>query len=93
MRQLANFFDCAKESSLRCFLDLILTWIGGKARPTRKLADQFVATAMEVAMGLPDWLKSSVTKNQGMEPGPVAKPITKQITMAIETYLSQVTES
>jgi hypothetical protein len=30
------------------------------------------------------WLKSSVTKNHGMEPGPVAKPTTKRMTIAME---------
>ena len=25
---------------------------------------------MEEAIGLPDWVNSSVTKNQGIEPGP-----------------------
>ena len=44
--------------------------MGEKPRPTRKLADQLTATAMEEAIGRPDWENSSVTKNQGMEPGP-----------------------
>ena len=35
---------------------------------------------MEVAVGRPDWAKSSVTKNQGMEPGPVANPTTNRMT-------------
>ena len=46
------------------------TWIGENPRPTRKLADQLTATAMEEAIGLPDWVNSSVTKNQGIDPGP-----------------------
>ena len=58
------------------------TWIGENPNPTRKFAVQLVTTAMEVATGLPDWVNSSVTKNQGMEPGPVAKPITNRITIA-----------
>ena len=60
-----------------------LTSIGEKPRPTKKLADQLTATAMEDAMGRPDWEKSSVTKNQGIDPGPVAKPTTKRITATI----------
>ncbi len=67
------------------------TWRGANPNPTRKFAAQFVATAIEDAMGLPDWLKSSVTKNQGMEPGPVANPITKMITIAMERYLKKGT--
>jgi hypothetical protein len=39
---------------------------------------------MEVAMGRPDWLKSSVTKNQGIDPGPVANPTTNKMTMPID---------
>ena len=45
-----------------------------------------MTTAMDVAMGRPDWLNSSVTKNQGMEPGPVAKPTTKRMTIPMDTY-------
>jgi hypothetical protein len=56
--------------------------MGENPRPTRKLADQLTATAIEVAMGRPDCAKSSVTKNQGIEPGPVAKPTTKRMTAA-----------
>ena len=51
-----------------------------------KLAVQFVTTAMEVAMGLADCANNSVTKNQGMDPGPVANPMTKPMTMNIEMY-------
>jgi hypothetical protein len=46
----------------------------------KKLAVQFVATAIEEAVGRVFWVKSSVTMNQGMEPGPVAKKITKRST-------------
>ena len=67
----------------------ILTLSGSNPHPTKKFAAQLVTTAMEVAMGLPDEVKSSVTKNQGMDPGPVAKPMTKPITMAIETNDNQ----
>lgn len=41
-----------------------------------KLATQLTVTAMAVAMGRAEELNSSVTKNQGMEPGPVAKNTT-----------------
>ena len=61
-------------------LILSLTWRGTKASPTRKFADQLTVTAMEVAVGRPDWANNSVTKNQGIEPGPVAKPTTKRMT-------------
>ena len=74
-------------------MNTLFTLSGSNARPTRKFAAQFVATAMDVAIGLPDWAKSSVTKNQGMDPGPVAKPMTKRRTIAMERYLSHSTES
>jgi len=41
------------------------------------------ATAIDEAIGRPDWEKSSVTKNQGMDPGPVANPTTNRITATI----------
>ena len=53
-----------------------------------KFAAQLVATAMEVARGLAPWVKSSVTRNQGMEPGPVANITTNNITSNTERYLS-----
>ena len=31
-------------------------------------------------------MKSSLTKNQGIDPGPVAKPTTKRITKKMEMY-------
>ena len=62
------------------------TWIGSNPSPTRKLADQLTDTAMDVAVGLPDWANSSVTKNHGMEPGPVANPTTNKITATMATY-------
>ena len=34
-----------------------------------------------VAVGLPDCANNSVTKNQGMLPGPVANPTTKRMTL------------
>ena len=63
----------------------VVTCIGSNPSPTRKLADQLTETAMEVAVGLPDWANNSVTKNQGIEPGPVAKPTTKKMTAAMAT--------
>lgn len=59
--------------------------MGSNPSPTRKFADQLTDTAIEVAVGLPDWANNSVTKNQGMEPGPVANPTTKRITAMIAT--------
>ena len=41
---------------------------------------------MDVAVGLPDWANNSVTKNQGIDPGPVANPTTNRITATIATY-------
>ena len=52
-----------------------------------------MTTAIEVAIPRADWVKSSVTKNQGIEPGPVANPITKVMTITIETYESAGTSS
>ena len=58
--------------------------MGSKQRPTRKFALQFVTTATAVAVGRASCPNNSVTKNQGMEPGPTAKPTTNRITMAME---------
>ena len=66
---------------------------GSNPSPTKKLAVQLVTTAIEVAIPRADCVKSSVTKNQGIEPGPVANPITKVITITIETYESAGTSS
>lgn len=52
------------------------TWIGRNPSPTMKFATQLTVTAMAVAMGRAEELNSSVTRNQGMEPGPVAKNTT-----------------
>lgn len=49
-----------------------------------KLAPQLTAIAMDVAIGLADWLNSSDTKNHGILPGPVAKTTTNMITNAME---------
>lgn len=48
--------------------------------PTRKFAVQLVAAATEFAAPRAPDEKSSETKNHGMEPGPVAKKITKRKT-------------
>jgi len=45
-----------------------------------KLALQFTPTAMEVAIGRAPCEKSSLTKNHGMEPGPVANITTNVMT-------------
>jgi hypothetical protein len=37
------------------------------------------------------WLNSSVTKNQGMEPGPVANMTTNRMTKTMQRYDTQVT--
>ena len=41
---------------------------------------------MEAAIGLADCWNSSLTKNQGMEPGPVAKLTTNMMTNMMERY-------
>lgn len=46
--------------------------MGRNPRPTIKLATQLTVTAIDVAIGRAEELNSSVTKNQGIEPGPVA---------------------
>lgn len=51
-----------------------------------KLAVQLTQTAKEVAAGLADWLNNSDTRNQGMEPGPVANIITKKMTSTMLKY-------
>jgi len=50
------------------------------------LAVQLTATAMEVAIGLAPWLKSSDTKNHGIDPTPDAKRTTKKMTRKILKY-------
>lgn len=46
--------------------------MGRNAKPTRKFAVQLVQTAKDAAVGRADWLKSSATRNHGMDPGPEA---------------------
>ena len=70
-----------------------LTISGANPSPTKKLAVQFVTTAIEVAIPRADWVKSSVTKNHGIDPGPVANPTTKVMTMTIEMYFNAGTAS
>lgn len=60
-----------------------------KLSPMIKLAVQLTVTATDVAAGRDDWLNSSVTRNQGMEPGPTANITTKRITSAMHTYDTQ----
>ena len=63
-----------------------LTCKGEKRSPTKKLADQLMQTATEVAIGRPLWVNNSVTKNQGIEPGPVANPQMNRTTAAMARY-------
>lgn len=51
-----------------------------------KLAVQLMATARLVAAPRADWLNSSETRNQGMEPGPIANITTKRMTNRILMY-------
>lgn len=58
--------------------------IGKNPIPTKKAPVQLTATAMEEAVGRAFWAKSSVTKNQGMDPGPVANITTNKMTKTID---------
>lgn len=53
------------------------TFILGNTIPTRKLAIQFTKTAMDIAAGLGPCENSSAVIIQGMDPGPIAKNLTK----------------
>ena len=44
-------------------------------------------------MPLADWLNNSVTKNHGIDPGPVANPTTNVMTITIDTYFKAGTLS
>jgi len=57
-----------------------LTCKGKKPIPTVKLAAQLIKTAKLVAAPRADWLNNSDTRNQGMEPGPIANITTNRIT-------------
>jgi len=57
-----------------------LTCSGKKPIPTIKLAAQLTQTAKLVAAPRADWLNNSDTRNQGMEPGPIANITTNRIT-------------
>nr|CAG4647477.1 EOG090X0FQ8 [Megafenestra aurita]SVE92711.1 EOG090X0FQ8 [Megafenestra aurita] len=63
-------------------------------RPTIKLATQLTVTAMAVAIGRAEELKSSVTRNQGIEPGPQLNPIYKTSkkgeTIVIKTFMPPI---
>nr|SVE73879.1 EOG090X0FQ8 [Daphnia atkinsoni] len=79
LRLFANNKFCGKIS--RCFADKYLVYAliefqALSSRPTMKLATQLTVTAIAVAIGRAEELNSSVTRNQGMEPGPVAKNTT-----------------
>lgn len=58
----------------------------GNPRPTKKLAPQLVPTAILVAIGLAFCMNNSLTKNQGMEPGPTANMTTKPTTKTMDKY-------
>ena len=75
----------AKVKISSAFTFVCLTMRGVNPSPTKKLAVQLVTTATDVAIPRAPWVNSSVTKNQGMDPGPVAKPTTKVMTMTMET--------
>ena len=64
--------------------------MGRNPRPTTKLATQLTVTAMDVAMGRAEELNNSVTKNQGIEPGPVANMTTNKITRMMLKYENTV---
>lgn len=66
---------------------------GRKPKPTKKLAVQLTPTATDVATGRADWLNSSETRNQGMDPGPTANIITKTITSMMLMYEIKVEDS
>jgi hypothetical protein len=63
-----------------------LTCNGKKPMPTIKLAVQLTATARLVAAPRADWLNNSDTRNQGMDPGPIANIMTNRMTSRILTY-------
>ena len=73
------------------FRNLVHTFNGSNPNPTKKLAVQLTPTAMAVAMPLADCWNNSVTKNQGIDPGPVANPTTNEITMTMDRYFNAAT--
>ena len=73
------------------FFVLLHTFNGSNPNPTKKLAVQLTPTAMAVAMPLADCWNNSVTKNQGIDPGPVANPTTNEITMTMDRYFNAAT--
>ena len=56
---------------------LILSCIMGKISPTAKFPLQLTSVATAIAADLGAWVKSSPVINQGIEPGPRAKNVTK----------------
>lgn len=56
----------------------------GKPRPTKKLAVQLTPTAMLVANGRAFCINNSLTKNHGIDPGPVAKITTNPTTNTMQ---------
>ena len=58
-----------------------------------KFATQLTVTAIAVAIGRAEELNNSVTRNQGIEPGPVANITTNTITNSILKYDNHAAES
>ena len=81
-----NNFD---QSEIIIWL-VMLTLIGSNIMATRKLAVQFATTAIEAAMGRADCWNNSLTKNHGIDPGPVANPTTNRITKMMDRYEATV---
>ena len=56
---------------------VIFSCIIGKMSPTAKFPLQLTSVATAIAADLGAWVKSSPVINQGIEPGPNAKNVTK----------------
>lgn len=64
-----------------------LTFMMGKRSPLRKLAVQLTSVAMLIAYGRAVWSNNSAVINQGMDPGPIANDIMKNISDTTLRYL------
>ena len=69
---------------------VMLTLIGSNMMATKKFAVQLATTAIEAAIGRADCWNSSLTKNHGIDPGPVANPTTNRITKMMDRYEATV---
>ena len=65
---------------------------GLKPRPTAKFADQLTSTAMLEAGTRNDGLNSSAVINQGIDPGPRPKKVTKRMVMINEILLQNAAD-